>query len=166
MYKQVEFTREALYRMVWERPVLVIAREIGVSDVALAKACRKAGIPLPNRGHWAIVKTGRVIKIPPLPTPAADQSPLVYFTVLENPPPKAPKVATFVGPPIEIPAELTKPHRLVNDLKAAAKGPARRQRSTSSELRESAAGPDLGRPTTTGTDFDGHLDQAVRGERL
>ena len=28
-------------------------QDIGVSDVAVAKACRKAGIPLPGRGHWA-----------------------------------------------------------------------------------------------------------------
>ncbi|SOO05641.1 hypothetical protein XFF7767_460031 [Xanthomonas citri pv. fuscans] len=62
MYKQVKFTREELYEMVWERPVLVLAKEIGVSDVALSKACRKAGIPLPNRGHWAIVRTGRTVK--------------------------------------------------------------------------------------------------------
>jgi hypothetical protein len=39
MYKQVEFTREALHRMVWERPVLVIAREIAVSDVAFRTEC-------------------------------------------------------------------------------------------------------------------------------
>lgn len=35
-------------------PVLKLAQEIGVSDVALARACRKANIPLPARGHWAI----------------------------------------------------------------------------------------------------------------
>lgn len=121
MYKQVEFTREDLYKMVWERPVLVIAKEIGVSDVAVAKACRKAGIPLPNRGHWAIVKSGRVVKTPPLPKPKPDQPDLVWFTVLENPTPKLPKVEIPNGPLIEIPTELVKPHRLVAELKAAAK---------------------------------------------
>lgn len=30
-----------------------LVHDIGVSDVAIAKACRKAGVPLPGRGHWA-----------------------------------------------------------------------------------------------------------------
>lgn len=122
MYKQIEFAREDLYKMVWERPVLIIAKQIGVSDVAVAKACRKAGIPLPNRGHGAIVKAGRTVKVPPLPKPKPDQPDSVWFTVLENPPPKPPKVEVPAGPLIEIPTELVKPHRLVAELKAAAKG--------------------------------------------
>jgi hypothetical protein len=122
MYKQIEFTREVLYKMVWERPVLIIAKEIGVSDVAVAKACRKAGIPLPKRGHWAVVKSGRAVTTLPLPAPKPDQQDSVCFTVLENPPPKPPKVEIPTGPLIEIPAGLVKPHRLVAELKSATKG--------------------------------------------
>lgn len=121
MYKQVEFARVDLYKMVWERPVLIIAKEIGVSDVAVAKACRKAGIPLPSRGHWAIVKSGRAVTVPPLPSPKADQPDAVWFTVSENPPPKSPKIEVPTGPLIEVPTELVKPHRLVAELKAAVK---------------------------------------------
>ena len=73
MYRQKEFSRYELYRLVWERPVLSVAKEIGVSDVEVAKACRKAGIPLPSRGHWAIVKAGRTVKAPPLPKAQAGQ---------------------------------------------------------------------------------------------
>lgn len=122
MYKQVEFTREALYQKVWERPVLVLAREIGVSDVALAKACRKAGVPLPARGHWARIKVGRTITTPALPAPKPGQSETVVFTVMDSPPPKPVKVEAPPGPRIEIPTELIKPHRLVAELNAAAKG--------------------------------------------
>lgn len=122
MYKQIEFTREALYKMVWERPVLIIAKEIGVSDVAVAKACRKAGIPLPKRGHWAVVKSGRAVTTSPLPRPKPDQPDSVWFTVLENPPPKPPKVEIPTGPLIEIPTELVKPHRLIAELRSATKG--------------------------------------------
>lgn len=122
MYKQIKFTRENLYEMVWERPVLTIAKEIGVSDVAVAKACRKAGIPLPIRGHWAIVKSGKVVKIPPLPKPKPGQSDSIWFTVPENSVPKLPKVEAPIGPLIEIPTELVKPHRLVIELKSAIKG--------------------------------------------
>lgn len=121
MYKQVEFTREALHQMVWERPVLVLAKEIGVSDVALAKACRKAGIPLPKRGHWAIIKAGRAIKMPALPAPKSDQPTSVVFAVMESPPPKPAKVELPAGPLIIMPTELIKPHRLVAELKAATK---------------------------------------------
>lgn len=122
MYKKIKFTRENLYKMVWERPVLAIAKEIGVSDVAVAKACRKAGIPLPIRGHWAIVKSGKVMKVPPLPKPKPDQSDSVWFTVLENPVPKLPKLPIPVGSLIDIPTELLKPHHLVIELKSAVKG--------------------------------------------
>lgn len=49
MYVEKTFTPQQLFKMVWERPVLIIAKEIGVSDVGLSKACRKAGITLPTR---------------------------------------------------------------------------------------------------------------------
>lgn len=52
-YKTVTYTWQELFDKVWERPLLQIAEDIGVSDVALGKACRKAGIPLPGRGYWA-----------------------------------------------------------------------------------------------------------------
>lgn len=31
MYKLVQFTREQIYKKVWEQPVLLIAKEIGVN---------------------------------------------------------------------------------------------------------------------------------------
>ncbi|MBO9873944.1 MULTISPECIES: hypothetical protein [Xanthomonas] len=121
MYKQVKFTREELYEMVWARPVLVLAKEIGVSDVALSKACRKAGIPLPNRGHWAIVRTGRTVKQPPLPDAKEGQPSVVHFTVAESSSPKPPRPEVPLGPPVAVPQELIKPHRLIAEVKAAAK---------------------------------------------
>ena len=55
-----------LYNAVWEKPVRTLAREWGMSDVGLAKACRKHGIPLPRVGHWAKVAVGRGSPKPPL----------------------------------------------------------------------------------------------------
>lgn len=49
MYITQSFTPQEMFHMVWEIPVLILAREIGVSDVVLAKACRRAGIVLPSR---------------------------------------------------------------------------------------------------------------------
>ena len=46
-------TRAELYNLVWSQPMQRLARQFGVSDVALAKACRRAGIPVPKRGCWA-----------------------------------------------------------------------------------------------------------------
>lgn len=42
-----------LAKLVWERPVLVLAKEFGVSPVAVKKRCTKRGINTPPRGHWA-----------------------------------------------------------------------------------------------------------------
>ena len=121
MYKQVEFTREELYRMAWDRPVLVIAKEIGISDVAMSKACRRAGIPLPGRGYWAAAKRVRKLKAPALPVPKQGQPSVVQFSVLENPPAPRPKVIGAPVDPIEVPTQLLRPHRLVTELQVAAK---------------------------------------------
>lgn len=65
------FKREALYELVWTAPVSEVAKRIGVSDVALAKLCRRAAIPIPARGYWARVESGQPTCIEPLPpTPA------------------------------------------------------------------------------------------------
>lgn len=51
--------REDLYRLVWTAPVTEIAARLGVSDKGLAKACRRAQIPVPGRGYWAKVEAGQ-----------------------------------------------------------------------------------------------------------
>ena len=45
-------TKNALAKLVWEKPLIHAAKDIGVSDVALRKHCVKAGIELPKQGHW------------------------------------------------------------------------------------------------------------------
>jgi hypothetical protein len=50
------FTREELYDLVWSRPISKLAKELGVSDVGLAKACKRADVPLPGLGYWAKLK--------------------------------------------------------------------------------------------------------------
>jgi len=45
--------------MVWSEPLQILAPKFGISDVALAKKCRKAGIPVPSRGYWAKVASGK-----------------------------------------------------------------------------------------------------------
>ena len=61
------YERDKLYGEVWAEPVKVVARRYGVSDVALAKTCRKLAIPLPGRGYWARLRAGQKMKRVPLP---------------------------------------------------------------------------------------------------
>lgn len=45
----ITLTRRQLYELVWSEPTQQLAKQIGISDVAIAKHCRKAGIPMPGR---------------------------------------------------------------------------------------------------------------------
>ncbi len=60
-------TREELYVAVWSKPARLVATELGISDVALAKICRKLKIPKPGLGYWRRIETGSKLKRPPLP---------------------------------------------------------------------------------------------------
>ncbi|MEW6230475.1 MAG: hypothetical protein AB1700_20715, partial [Bacillota bacterium] len=53
-------SNEELERLVWSMPTRTPAREFGVSDVAIAKRCKSAGIPKPPRGFWAEVEAGKI----------------------------------------------------------------------------------------------------------
>lgn len=60
-------TRTELYDAIWSEPMRVVARRFGVSDVALAKRCRRMGIPLPGRGYWAKKAAGKKVRQISLP---------------------------------------------------------------------------------------------------
>lgn len=59
--------REELYEQVWSQPMIELAKHYGLSDVGLAKICRKLKVPLPGRGYWAKRKAGRIPLRPALP---------------------------------------------------------------------------------------------------
>lgn len=65
--KGTEVSRQALYDQVWSIPMTRLAKEYGISDVALAKVCKKLGIPYPKRGYWRRKETGKAVKQVPLP---------------------------------------------------------------------------------------------------
>jgi 5-methylcytosine-specific restriction endonuclease McrA len=44
---------EEVARLVWELPTTIIAKNIGVSDVAINKFCKKHQILKPSRGFWS-----------------------------------------------------------------------------------------------------------------
>ena len=80
--REVVYRRERLYEEVWAEPVEKVAMRYGVSGVALANTCRKLGVPIPPRGHWARIQAGQMIPVPPLP-PFAGKN--VIRTVLQIP---------------------------------------------------------------------------------
>lgn len=55
----MEISRGELFRRVWEAPLTKLAKEFGISDVGLAKACRRHKIPTPPAGHWMRVAHGK-----------------------------------------------------------------------------------------------------------
>ena len=63
----MKISREDLYRCVWEMPLTKLAKEFDISDVGLAKACRKHDIPTPPVGYWAKVAHGKPVTKPALP---------------------------------------------------------------------------------------------------
>lgn len=50
---ELTLAREDLYELVWSKPITELAKDFGLSDVALAKRCRRLGVPVPGRGYWA-----------------------------------------------------------------------------------------------------------------
>lgn len=69
--------RSELYKKVWSMPIVRLAKELGISDVGLAKACRRHAIPVPPRGYWAKLKAGQTPSMLPLPAPELDV--IVHF---------------------------------------------------------------------------------------
>ena len=73
-----KITRKELYDMVWAEPVSKLAKKLGVSGVAVAKWCKKLGVPRPGRGYWARVEAGQCVKKTPLPKAAKGQDRCVH----------------------------------------------------------------------------------------
>ncbi|GAB3771873.1 hypothetical protein GCM10028796_41530 [Ramlibacter monticola] len=63
----MEISRQDLYERVWKTPLRKLATEFGISDVGLAKACRRHAIPTPPMGHWTRIEHGKSSERPPLP---------------------------------------------------------------------------------------------------
>ena len=52
-------SRNELYELVWSQPISALSKRFEISDVALAKACARAHIPVPPRGWWARKTAGK-----------------------------------------------------------------------------------------------------------
>ena len=68
----MQISRRDLYNRVWSTPMSKLARELDISDVGLAKACRRHNIPRPPRGYWAKLAAGKAPPKPALPSSKID----------------------------------------------------------------------------------------------
>ena len=62
-------SRKQLYDKVWSKPAIAVAKDYGISDVAVAKICKKLDIPKPSLGYWAKKQYGKQVSqklLPPL----------------------------------------------------------------------------------------------------
>jgi hypothetical protein len=65
--ERLTLSREDLYELAWSKPISELAKDFGISDVGLAKRCRRLGVPLPGRGYWARIDAGQKPYRPKLP---------------------------------------------------------------------------------------------------
>ena len=47
----VTLSREELCEQVWSAPMRTLAQRFGLSDVGLAKTCKRMRVPVPGRGY-------------------------------------------------------------------------------------------------------------------
>lgn len=73
-----ELKRSDLYDQVWETPIHKLAKMYELSDVGLAKVCKRHNIPHPPRGYWARKNAGYKVKQVPLPNPDSDDIIVIY----------------------------------------------------------------------------------------
>lgn len=89
--QRVTMTREELYEVVWSQPTVRLAAAYGLSDVGLAKLCRRYNIPRPPRGYWAKLQAGQTPRRTPLP---ARDGPT---EIVLHPPPQKPAHVSGAG---------------------------------------------------------------------
>ena len=120
-YRTVQ--RQELYDQVWSQPMTTLAKEYGISDVALAKICKKLNVPYPWRGYWRRKETGKAVKQLPLPPDSdpAKQAATIRRTIRPetieplseetNQRIKAEQASEQI---IQVPDRLAKPHQLLH----------------------------------------------------
>jgi hypothetical protein len=107
--------RDELYGEVWAEPMTKVSKRYGISDVALAKVCRKLSIPVPERGYWARIAAGRKLTRKPLPERPAGTPQKIEVHPVNTPHWKEP-VDTASLEKISVADVATSPHRLTVQL--------------------------------------------------
>jgi len=79
--RAIKWDREKLYAEVWARPMRALADEYGLSDVGLAKICKKLQIPRPGLGYWRRKECGFAVERQPLPAAKENRSLITHVPV-------------------------------------------------------------------------------------
>jgi len=101
------YTRSEFYDLLWSAPASKIAKELGISDVALGKAAKRHGIPAPERGYWAKVAAGKRALKRELPPRGLGQSDAIHVGRDADAGPRNSNQADLDIPPLPVPP---KPH--------------------------------------------------------
>jgi hypothetical protein len=119
----IRLTREELYEQVWKTPMRLLARSYGISDVGLAKVCKRHRIPRPSLGYWAKKQVGKAPRRPSLPTVRDSMLQSVEFMACPGRDTSQPRhffdpqiadlVAAETGKRIVVADHLRAPHRFV-----------------------------------------------------
>lgn len=114
---EISLTREELYAQVWSEPMWTLAARFGLSDVGLAKTCRRYQIPVPPRGYWQQKQAGQAVKRTKLPKLAVSASGrLAAITFRRTRPAQSDSAGSsseIEKPVVVVADELTDPHPLV-----------------------------------------------------
>lgn len=68
----IHLTREELFEKVWSQPTRKLAEEYGISDVGLAKICKRLNILRRPQGFWARKYPPKPPALPPTKGPGLD----------------------------------------------------------------------------------------------
>jgi hypothetical protein len=72
-------SRKDLHELIWSEPTTTLAQRFGISDVGLAKVCRRSDIPAPPHGYWAKIAAGDSLPRSDLPERADLGSRAIIF---------------------------------------------------------------------------------------
>ena len=119
-------TRQQLYDLVWTTPMRTLAKQFGLSDVGLAKTCKRYEIPKPPPGYWAKVQHGKTVRKSRLRRNEELDRSTITFRLWpraeerkEAPPVmRDPDIAAAIQKieamlPVSVPNELESPHKFV-----------------------------------------------------
>lgn len=111
----ITFSRNELYDKIWNTPTIKLARDFGLSDVALGKICKKHSIPKPPLGYWAKLAHGKTVPRPPLPTVGDQRLETIEIRKrqLISGGPNSESTKQEKEEPIAVAERLTSPHPLV-----------------------------------------------------
>ena len=72
-------SRQALYELVWAKPMRTLAQEFNLSDTGLKKICQRVEIPVPDRGYWTKLRASKAVKPANLPPRGPGMPDAVYI---------------------------------------------------------------------------------------